>query len=341
MTYTEFNQAVRAGRFSPIYLLYGEEDFLIDEGVQAITEHALEPGMKSFNLDVMDGSKVDAKDVVAHATSFPMMGPRRVVVVTEFEKLVGAEAARETVTAYVNRPLESTCLVLVSLNPDFRRKPFTDLKKKATLVECKPLYDQYVPGWIADRIKRQGKEAGAEACRLIHAYVGNSLRSLQNEIDKLFIFVGDRKQITVEDVAAVVGASKGYTIFELQNAIGRRDAREAVKILERMLTLGQSPQMIIVMLTRFFNQLWKLSDLTLKRTPDAEIARQIGVPPYFVKQYIDFRSNFTTEHIEQNFKALLEADTVLKTTMRDVHLVLDVLVISLINHPTEPVPLPL
>jgi DNA polymerase-3 subunit delta len=225
MTYAEFQQAVRAQRFASIYLFYGEEDFLIDEGVQAISEHALDPGMKSFNLDVMDGSKVDAKDVVAHASSFPMMGPRRIVIVREFEKLVVAESAKEIVTAYVNRPLESTCLVLVSLDPDFRRRPFTDLKKKATLVECKPLYDQQVPGWVADRIKRLGKEANADACRLIHAYVGNSLRSLQNEIDKLLIFVGDRKEITSEDVATVVGASKGYTIFELQNAIGRQDPR--------------------------------------------------------------------------------------------------------------------
>jgi DNA polymerase-3 subunit delta len=341
MTYAEFQQAVRAQRFASIYLFYGEEDFLIDEGVQAISEHALDPGMKSFNLDVMDGSKVDAKDVVAHASSFPMMGPRRIVIVREFEKLVGAESAKEIVTAYVNRPLESTCLVLVSLDPDFRRRPFTDLKKKATLVECKPLYDQQVPGWVADRIKRLGKEANADACRLIHAYVGNSLRSLQNEIDKLLIFVGDRKEITSEDVATVVGASKGYTIFELQNAIGRKDTKEAVKILERMLTLGQSPQMIIVMLTRFFNQLWKLSDLKHRRIPDSEIAREIGIPPYFVKQYLEFRSNFTTDQIEQNFKSLLEADTVLKTTMRDAHLVLDILVISLINPLSEAVPLPL
>ncbi len=341
MTYAEFQQTVRAQRFAPIYLFYGEEDFLIDEGVQAITEHALDPGMKSFNLDVMDGSKVDAKDVVAHASSFPMMGPRRIVIVREFEKLVGAESAKEIVTAYVNRPLESTCLVLVSLDPDFRRRPFTDLKKKATLVECKPLYDQQVPGWVADRVKRLGKEANADACRLIHAYVGNSLRSLQNEIDKLLIFVGERKEVTSEDVATVVGASKGYTIFELQNAIGRKDTKEAVKILERMLTLGQSPQMIIVMLTRFFNQLWKLSDLKVKRIPDSEIAREIGIPPYFVKQYLEFRSNFTTEQIEQNFKSLLEADTVLKTTMRDAHLVLDILVISLISQLTEAVPLPL
>jgi DNA polymerase-3 subunit delta len=260
-----------------------------------------------------------------------MMGKKRVVVVKEFEKLAGTDTEKEIVSAYVNKPLDSTILILVSLAPDFRKKPFTDLKKRAELVECKPLYDNQVPVWIADRIRLQGREASTEACRLIQAYVGNSLRSLQNELDKLYIFMGDRKKIALEDIAAVVGATKGFTIFELQNAIGRKDPKEAIKILERMLEAGQSPQMIIVMLTRFFTQLWKLTDLRARRLPETEIAREIGVSPYFVKQIIEFRSNFDIQQIEENFKLLLEADTVLKSTSRDQRLVLDLLVLSLIS----------
>ena len=337
MTYAEFQQSVKSNHFAPIYLFHGEEDFLIDEGVQLIIVKALDEGTKGFNLDVVYGSKVEAKDVVAHASSFPMMSAKRVVVVKEFEKLATTDAAKEIISAYINRPLESTVLILVSFEPDFRRKPFTDLKKRAELVECKPLYDNQVPAWIADRIKHQGREANAEACRLMQAYVGNSLRSLQNEIDKLFVFIGDRKKVTVEDITAVVGAVKGYTIFELQNAIGRKDSREAVKILERMLEVGQSPQMIIVMLTRFFTQLWKLSDARARRMAEQEIAREVGVPVYYLKQYLEFRSNFDVNQIEQNFKALLEADTVLKSTSRDPHLVLDLLIISLLHHASEPV----
>jgi DNA polymerase III subunit delta len=335
MTHSEFLQSVKGGRFAPIYLFHGEEDFLIDEGVQAIVDKVLDEGSKGFNLDVVYGSKVDAKDVVGHASSFPMMGGKRVVVVKEFEKLAGTESEKEVISAYINKPLESTILILVSLQPDFRKKPFTDLKKRAEVVECKPLYDNHVPVWIADRIRHQGREANAEACRLIQAYVGNSLRSLQNELDKLYIFLGDRKQITPEDIAAVVGATKGFTIFELQNAIGRRDPKESIRILERMLEAGQSPQMIIVMLSRFFTQLWKLTDMRSRRMSDAEIAREIGVSPYFVKQVVEFRSNFGLEQIEENFRSLLEADTVLKSTSQDPRLVLDVLVLSLINPGVE------
>ncbi|MCX6133379.1 MAG: DNA polymerase III subunit delta [Ignavibacteriales bacterium] len=337
MTYAEFLQSFKSDHFAPIYLFHGEEDLLIDEGIQLIVSKALDEGTKGFNLDVVYGSKAEAKDVVAHATSFPMMSAKRVVVVKEFEKLATTEIAKEIVSAYVNNPLESTVLVLVSIAPDFRKKPFTDLKKRAEVIECKPLYDNQVPAWIAERIKRQGREANAEACRLMQAYVGNSLRSLQNEIDKLFVFIGDRKKVNVEDIAAVVGATKGYTIFELQNAIGRKDAKESIRILERMLEAGQAPLMIIVMLTRFFTQLWKLSDMKARRMGEQEIAREIGVPPYYVKQYIEFRSNFDVDQIEQNFKALLEADTVMKSTSRDPHLVLDLLVLSLMHRSTEPV----
>jgi DNA polymerase III subunit delta len=331
MTYVEFQQSVKGSRFAPIYLFHGEEDFLIDEGVQLIIDKTLDEGSKGFNLDVVYGSKAEAKDVVAHASSFPMMGEKRIVVVKEFEKLAGTDTEKEIVAAYINKPLESTILVLVSSAPDFRKKPLTDLKKRAELVECKPLYDNQVPTWIADRIRHQGREATAEVCRLIQAYVGNSLRSLQNELDKLYIFLGDRKKIAIEDIASVVGATKGFTIFELQNAVGRKDPKEAIKILERMLESGQSPQMVIVMLNRFFTQLWKLTDLRARRLPDAEIAREIGVSPYFVKQIIEFRSNYDLPQIEENFKSLLEADTVLKSTSRNPRLVLDVLILSLIS----------
>jgi DNA polymerase-3 subunit delta len=334
MTYTEFLQSVKAARFAPIYLFYGDEDFLIDEGVQLIIGKTLDDGTRGFNLDVVYGTKVEATDVVAHASSFPMMSGKRVVVVKEFEKLATTDTAKEVMAAYINNPLESTILVLVSFEPDFRRKPFTDLKKKAELVECKPFYDNQIPGWIAERVRHQGREANPEACRLIQAYVGNSLRSLQNELDKLYVFIGERKNITAEDVAAVVGATKGYTIFELQNAVGRRDAKDAIMILERMLENGQSPQMIIVMLSRFFTQLWKLTDIRARKMSDQELAREIGVPLYFVKQYLEFRTNYSVGQIERNFKSLLEADTTLKSTSRDPRLVLDLLIVILLQEST-------
>jgi DNA polymerase-3 subunit delta len=291
--------------------------------------------MRGFNLDVMYGSKVDAQDVVAHASSFPMMAERRVVVVKEPEKLATTDAARDALAAYIKKPLESTSLVFVAEKPDFRKKLFSDLKKFAELIECKPLWDNEVPGWISERIAKLGKQASPEACRLLQAYAGNSLRGLQTEINKLFVFIGDKKQIEPEDVAGVVGETKGYTIFELQNAIGRRDCRTAIQIVERMLEHGESPQFMIVMLTRFFTQLYKLTELKQRRLSDREIASEIALSPFVVKQYLSHVANFSTEQIEQCFRSLLEADVTLKSTSRDPHLVMDLLVYALVKGSTQ------
>lgn len=336
MTLEQLQAAVEKRQFAPIYFFYGAEDFLIDEGVEMIVAKAVDPAMKSFNFDVVYGSKADAKEVVAHASAFPMMSDRRVVLVKEFEKLVSSDPARELISTYIERPLESTSLILVSLQPDFRRKPFTDLKKSAETIECKSLFDSQIPHWISNRIRKYKKKVNPEACRLLHAYVGNSLRIIHSEIEKLLTFVGDRPEITAEDVTAVVGASKGYTVFDLQNAIGAKDMRAASRILERMIQAGQSPQLMIVMLTRFFTQLWKMHDLKSKRLSDGQIASELGVNPYFVKQFVSYSSKFSSEEIERCFQALLEADTVLKTTSRDPKIVLDLLVYSLIKGSKRP-----
>lgn len=336
MTAQEFQSSVGQAAIAPVVFLHGEEDFLIDECLQAILNHTLDEGTRGFNLDVVYGSKVDVKEVLAMASAFPMMAARRVVVVREFERLVTTDPAREQLAAYLKDPLDSTCLVAISLHPDLRKKPFTDLRKHATVVECKPLYDNKVPDWIARRIESLGKTADPDACRLLHAYVGNSLRALQNEIDKLFIFVGERKEIAGDDVAQVVGATKGYTVFELQNAVGRKDLREALTILKAMLQAGQSPQLIIIMLTRFLNQLWKLGELRAGRAPDAEIAREIGVHPFFLRQLVEFQRTFPAEHIENGYRALLDADATLKSTSRDPAVVLDMAVYALVRGVAEP-----
>ena len=340
ISFRDFQSRLERNVFSPVYLFHGEEDLFIEEGVDALVGKAVDSATKSFNLDVVYGDKIDAKSALALASSFPMMSQRRVVVVKEFEKLAAGETAKGLLTTYIQRPLETTCLILISSDPDFRRKPFTDLKKYADVIECKPLYDNQLPTWILERVRQQGKEIDLDACQLMQSYVGNSLRAILNELEKLYIFIEDRKSISVGDVGQIVGATRGYTIFDLQNAIGRRDMKEAIRILERMLELGENHQLMIVMLTRFLHQLWKLGELMSKRLSDREIAAELRVPSFYVKQYIGFAEKFTAEEIEVGFKALLDADEELKSSSRDPHIVLDLLIYSLVRAPSEILSIP-
>ncbi len=163
-------------------------------------------------------------------------------------------------------------------------------------------------------MQNDGKNIEAEACNVLHAYVGNSLLALQNEFEKLFTFVGDRKQITAEDVTAVVGVSKGFTIFELQNAIGKRDLTESLRILQHMLNAGETPVMMIVMLTRYFTTLWKIQGLLQSGMSEQSIAGEVKMSPFILKNYLSAATKFSTNDFEHAFVALLDADIQLKST---------------------------
>jgi DNA polymerase III subunit delta len=111
--YDDFLEATKNKKYAPVYLFIGEEDFFSEECVSRIIRDLLTADTKAFNLDVVYGSKADASQVMAHAASFPMMSDRRVVVIKEFDKLLSGDLEKELVSAYIARPLESTCLVLL------------------------------------------------------------------------------------------------------------------------------------------------------------------------------------------------------------------------------------
>ena len=329
--YDDFLESTKGKKYALVYLFIGEEDFFSEECVNRIISDLLTADTKAFNLDVVYGSKADTSQVMAHAASFPMMSDRRVVVIKEFDKLLSGDSDKELVSAYITRPLESTCLVLLTEKPDFRTKPFTDLKKNGSVFSFNPLYDNQIPTWIAARCKKMGKEADIEACRLIQAYIGNSLRAIQNELDKLFTYLGERMRVTPEDVADVVGVSRGFTIFDLQNAIGKKNIGEAIRIVKRIIETGEpSLQLTIAMLTRYFNLVWKVQDMLNHGASESDVIAATRISSYYFKNYAEAARRFSSSQIENSFSVLLDADLQLKSTSPDPYHLIEMLVYSLI-----------
>ena len=316
-SYADFSARTKGKAYGPVYLFIGTEDFLIDECIRSITGDLLTPDTKSFNFDILDGEKVDAKDALAHAAAYPMMSERRVVVVKDFDSMAGSESARSVLSAYIQKPLETTCLILVAEKPDFRTKPFNELKKKEIVFEFAPFYDNRIPGWIESRCGSFGISIDAEACRLLHASAGNSLRVLNNELEKLLTYISDRKRITADDILHVVGVTKGNSIFDLQNTLGQADLQKALTIIQRMMETGESPQGIIVMLARYFTTLWKIQELHTHGSSEDTITGEVKIPPYFLKDYIAASQKISPGRFESIFKALLQADIELKSSSPD------------------------
>ncbi len=302
---------LRSAAPRPVYLLYGEEDLLVAEATDAIIEAALGGGDPSFNLDVLYGSDVDGNDVVARAVAFPMMSERRSVVVREMEKLTD----RDTLLPYLQNPAPTTVLVLQAIKPDFRTTLFKHLRDSAVMVKCRRLYENELPEWITARVRRMGKRIEPDAAQLVQAYVGRSLREIDNELEKMRTFVGEAPSITVEHVREITGLTRDHTIFELQKAIGRNDLRRSLSILEHMLRNGESAIGIVVMLTKYFQKLMILHDPEKSRLNDAGVARYLGLRETQMRELRDYRQAagaFPPRRLRKCFEELLSADEQLK-----------------------------
>ena len=327
---------IRKGDLSPLYFLYGPEEFEKEEVLKALIDTALEPSARAFNLDILYAEDLDAADTVNRAIAFPMMAARRVVVVKRVERL--PEPAARHLLPLIQTPPATTLLVFTAGKIDARKKLFAELRKSALSAEFRPPFDNKIPDWIRRRAETLGKRIEPEAVHLLHLSVGSQLPDLANELDKLAISTDGRQTITREDVDRVVGNTRGATVFELSDAVGHRRVGPALAVLKRLLEQGDHPVGIVAMLIRHIGILRKARWLQGHRLPRAELAKQLSVPPFFLPGYMEQAARFDDRTLWQAYDALLEADNRLKTRSRTPAVTLSGLVYRLCRAPQPAVP---
>ncbi len=328
LTYEQLDTAFRHRNFKPLYFLYGEETFLMDELQQVLIEHALAPHERDFNLDLVYGAEAEARAVLGLCGAFPMMAERRVVVVRGFEQL----KENRVFTTYAKSPNPSAVVLLLCMGkPNLSAHPYRALKQHAAWGEFKKFYDKQIPGWIQRRIKTLGYEIEPPAVQMLADYVGAHLHAAASEIDKLITYAGERQRLTADDVVRASGQTREFNVFELQRAIGEGRYTDTQRIAERMLGQASNPRgealMIVSVLAGYFTKLWKLSVCQAQRIPEREMAQRVGISPFFIKEYLFSLQRFPLRALEQAFAALLAADYELKGgSRRDERLVLTLLV---------------
>ena len=330
MSQVKINTAIsniNSGKIKPVYVLYGEEDFFVEQFLEELKGTLFNPGDEDFNLDVYYGSETDGTSIVNAASSFPMMVDTRLVIVKEFHHL--NEKSREQVVRYCRNPAQSSCLVLASSKLSKSHKTIKSFAENCTLIETKPLYDNQVAPWIKSQVAHRKRTITDDAIALLQASAGNSLRRLFSELNKIEILIKDKKDIQVQDVERVVGISKEHTIFEFCDAVAEKKVSKSLTILHRLLELGENPTGILVMLNRHFMLLTKAKEMVLKRSRKDDMVSELRINRYFIQKYITQTKQYSRAQLFSIFELLLEADTHLKSSYQKPKLVLESLLFEI------------
>lgn len=230
-TFDAIMRDLKSGAFSPLYLLMGEESYYIDQISDYIQAHALMPEQQAFDQTVVFGADVNAAQIADLAMQYPMMSPRKVIIVKEAQDLHSFERLER----YAEKPQEKTILVICYKNGVLKGKSklLSAVERNGILFESKKLRDWQLAGYVRAYLAKQKIDIDDKSASMIADHIGADLNRLTSELDKLGIALPeDDRRVTPEVVEKNIGVSKDFNAFELRSAIVNRDIFKANQIIK-------------------------------------------------------------------------------------------------------------
>jgi len=285
LTFDQIINGIQNKIYASVYFFHGEEPFFTDQLTAYLEANILDEGVREFNQTIVYGRDVTARQISDLARRFPMMGNYQVVVVKEAQDMQSMDGLE----SYFENPLNSTVLVMSYKHKklDKRKTFYKKLKqnKDVVLFESVRIRDYEIPRWIEKEVGLMGYKIHPIAAELLSDHLGNDLGKINNELGKLVINIEQGTEITQVEIEENIGISKDFNIFELQNALTTRNALKAQRIVQYFeANPKEHPlQMVSVMLHNFFIKVYICHHI--KNKEDRQIAAELGVNPFFVKDY--------------------------------------------------------
>lgn len=307
MTFDQIMANLSQGNYAPYYFLHGTESYYIDKITDFIENQVLHDAEKAFNQLVIYGKETDFKTILDNARQFPMMASRRVIIVKEAQELSDLDKLK----GFFEQPSPHSIVVFAYKHKklDKRKAVAKAIAKNGVFFETPTMYDNQVPTWISDYIKKKGYNSNPQVNQLLSEYIGGNLSKLSNEIDKLFINKNPGDTIKLEDVHTNIGISKDYNVFEFQKALGQKNYNKCVLIAQHF---GDNPKehpipMLVGSLYQYFTKVM-ITRANLNKN-DNMIAGLIGLrSSYFVKEYRQAASNYNATELQEALLCIEAAD---------------------------------
>lgn len=305
-SYESFTAAIKRGDFAPIYFLFGEEEYFIDQIEAQIEAAVLTESEKAFNHTIFYGRDASPQSIIETCRRLPMMSERQLVVIREAQSFKEIDL----ILPYLKKPVRSTILVIENKHGSTdKRKAFgKEILALSQWFESKPLSESSLAPWIKKYVQERGCKIEEEAVELLAEFTGPDLSKLSNEIGKLLINKVKGGVINTAEIEAGVGISKDYTPFALSNALLKRDEAKVHQIVNYFVANPRNGPLPLILgtLLSSFSKAWVCSGNRDKS--DYELAGLLKVGSFFAKDYKLACAKYPVQKLESIFYVLEEYD---------------------------------
>lgn len=300
---------LKAGKYSPVYYLMGEESYYIDIIADYIANNVLAEAERDFNQTIVFGSDVSMAEVVDLAKRYPMMADHQVVIVKEAQNIKNTDA----LSSYLRNPQPTTVLVMCHKNGtiDRRKKLAGEIERVGVLFESKRLRERDLPQFIERYMQERGVAIDNKSVAIIAESIGSDLSRLTGEMDKLLIGLpNNKRRVDADMVAKQIGVSKDFNSFELRDAIVNKNVYKAnliIKYFDNNPKAGSIYSLLPLLFSYFQNLM--IAYYCPERGNQSAVARWLELrSEWAAKDYMTGMRNYTPGKVIQIIAMMREVD---------------------------------
>lgn len=315
MSHPLLERHLKRGTFKPLYLFYGDEEFLMQRALERLAQAMQGPDTEAPLKTVLEAQEVSLPDFLAQTRLTPLWGPGQLLVLRRVETYPAKSL--NLILDYLERPAARARVVLLA--PGLKAR---DLAKSAVWKRLQQeeaalgffhLKERELQQWLTREAQALGKTLTLAGAQRLVDMVGDNLSELASELEKLTLFAGEEKTLTPNLVSQLASHSRTYNIFALVDALGEKGTQKRLSALSHLLDLGEPPARILVMLARQLRILLRLKDAP-PGTPREALARSLEVPAWKIKDLSKQAARFTTPTLKTHLRRLHQTDQQLKTS---------------------------
>lgn len=326
------DEDIKSRKFQNIYLLYGSEDYLKQQYKQKLKQ-ALIPADDTINFSRFEGKHADPQAIIDLAETLPFFADYRLILIEDSGFF---KNSCEALANYLPALTPSTILVFSESEVDKRGKMYKTANKTGRAVEFAQQKEQLITRWILGRLKKENKKITQSVLELFLSKTGPDMGNIDKELEKLLCYTLHKEVVEACDVQAVCTEQITNQIFEMVNAIGKRDQKRALSLYYDLLALKEAPMRILYLMNRQFRILLDLTSMQKAGLDAKTMASKAGIPPFAVRRSLEQAARFQEKELIQalNDGASLETDS--KTGKITDQIAVELLIVTYSKQPASP-----
>lgn len=318
------NEDLKNNQFKGVYLLYGEEAYL-KRLYKNKLKAALTAPDDSMNYTYYEGKGINPNEIIDMAETMPFMAEKRLIVI---ENSGFFKNKCDELADYFEDPSDSTCFVFVETEVDKRSRLYKRVKERGRIAELNAQDEKSLVRWIVGSLNRENKKITQSAAALFLTKTGVDMENIQRELEKLICYVGERDSINIEDVEAICTTVITNNIFEMIDAIAKKQQKKALELYYDLLTLKEPPMRILFLITRQFNLLLQVKDLARLGFNTAETAKKAGLHSFVAGKYVSQSKSFDSKWLADAVEICAGTEEAVKTGRIDDILSVELLIVQ-------------